>query len=462
MSLKAASTTVSEKKLGSEIMQLAWPAALLLLLENFYRGNDLFFVKWLGREAQSALAVAGMVNILCFALYGGIAIGTLSLSARAHGAGMGIRARQYLRVAIVLSVIAAAVIAGLGFFLMDSLLPFLIPDDPAREAFVVLKERDNLRSYLNPIFAGAFFLCLASVVEHAFLANKDSRTPLMLQFLAVLGNTALNPLLIYGLGPVPALGTAGAGLATVLSRAFVALIGLMILRRRLGKTGTRDPRTQFEQGLKIVRIATPVVISIALYALVYQIIMHTTFAPFGAVGRAAFGAGFVLEGLAFCIIWGLAMASGSLVARNLGAGRPDLARLVVRKTANFVLVLSIPLSLLFYFLPAPLAALLTSDPQVRLQIIIYLQCLAFSQFAVGLQGVYEQSLMSAGYSLSVSLWTGFWNLSRIPLASWLAITEGYGLAGIWWAINLSTYGKALTSAILVRRGNWLRSTKQDT
>ena len=89
MSLKAASTTVSEKKLGSEIMQLAWPAALLLLLENFYRGNDLFFVKWLGREAQSALAVAGMVNILCFALYGGIAIGTLSLSARAHGAGRG-------------------------------------------------------------------------------------------------------------------------------------------------------------------------------------------------------------------------------------------------------------------------------------------------------------------------------------------------------------------------------------
>lgn len=455
MSLKADSASHHRSGLGKEIMQLAWPAALLLLLENFYRGNDLFFVKWLGREAQSAVAVAGMVNILCYAVYGGLAIGTLSLSARAHGAGMGLRARQYLRLALYLCAIAAVLIAGLGFFLMDELLPFLIPDDPDRGIAGVLLERANLRGYLTPIFAGSFFLCLATVVEHAFLANKDSRTPLALQFVAVLGNTALNPLLIYGLGPVPALGTAGAGLATVLSRAFVALIGLMLLHKRLARSGTPDAQSILVRAGKLLRIAAPIALSIGLFAMVYQIIMHTTFAPFGAVGRAAFGAGFVLEGLAFCLTWGLAMAAGSLAARNLGARRPDLAKLVVRKSASLVLLLSIPLSLLFYFLPAPLAAILSSDPDVRVQIIIYLRCLAFSQAALGLQGVYEQSLMSCGHSLPVSLWIGFWNLSRIPLASWLAISQGYGLAGIWWAINLSTYGKALSCAILIRRGNWL-------
>jgi len=68
------------------------------------------------------------------------------------------------------------------------------------------------------------------------------------------------------------------------------------------------------------------------------------------------------------------------------------------------------------------------------------------------------SLSSAGHTLPVFWSTTFWNLSRVPLCCWLAIDLGYGLPGVWWAVNLSTnlftYGKALTSGWVVRRGRW--------
>lgn len=73
---------------------------------------------------------------------------------------------------------------------------------------------------------------------------------------------------------------------------------------------------------------------------------------------------------------------------------------------------------------------------------------------VGLQGVYENAVVAAGHTLPVFFSTTTWNLSRIPLCWLLGIELGYGLAGVWWAINLSTYGKALTASWIVHRRRW--------
>jgi len=83
-----------------------------------------------------------------------------------------------------------------------------------------------------------------------------------------------------------------------------------------------------------------------------------------------------------------------------------------------------------------------------------LKILALSQFAVGIQGVFDQSIASTGHSLGPMLSTGFWNAVRIPLSYLLSGPLGYGLPGIWWAINLTSYGKALSSYWIFRRGKW--------
>lgn len=444
----------SKKHPGRELLALAMPGGLILLLDNLYRANDLFWVKELGREAQSALSVAGMVNILTFALYGSLGIATMSLSARAHGAGRPERARSLLHFALLLALAIGAFVAVLGTSTLDLMTDFLVPSGPGVDPARLLQEKAHLQSYLAPLFAGGVFLCLATVVEQCFLAAKDNRTPLYLQISAVGLNFVLNPLLIFGLGPIPAFGTAGAGIATVASRALIGLIGLWLLSRRLSSTVPDQDFARARTLWRMLRLGFPVLNSIAVYALVFQIILHQTFAPFGEVGRAALGVGFVLEGLAFCLIWGIGTASGSLTANALGAGSRSEAVAVVRRATRYVLILTLPLTLLFLLAPAPLAAALTEDLEVRKQTVIYLQILAWSQWAVGLQAVFDESMVAAGYSTPVSISSMFWNLVRIPLSHWLAIGQGLGLPGIWWAINLSTYGKALTGFLLLRLGRW--------
>lgn len=446
--------------MGRELFRLAWPGALTLLLNNFYRVNDLYFVGKLAAAdalaGQAAVAVANMVTILTFAFYEGLATGVLAMSARAHGGREPYRARIVLRVALVLAVSISAVVAVGGLWSLDRLVAWLVDTTTGQGAPGVATERAALAGYLRPIFGCGFFLCLAPVVSHAFLAAKDTITPLVLELVAVLLNVALNAVLVLGIGEFEGLGVAGAGWATVGSRAATSLIGLALLLRRLPRRGMPDPRSPMRIGWTMARIGAPVTAAIAMFAIAYQIVLNTTFPAFGAVGRAAFGCGFTLEGLAFCLIWGLSMATGSLVGNALGARRPDLADAVIRQSVRTTLVLIVPLTAMFLLLPGPLADILTDNAEIRAAVIVYLQVLAWSQFAVGLQGVWENSLSSSGHSLPVFYSTTIWNLSRIPLCYLLAIPFEGGLAGVWWAINLSSYGKALTAGLVVRRGTWKR------
>ncbi len=447
-----------------EILALAWPSALSLFLNNIYGLNDQFWVKTLGPESQAAVADAGMVTILAFALYEGLGTGIMALSARAHGGNDPDRARRIFRLGIQISLALSLLVGALGFGLLDSWIAWILPQSGDSLEASLLLERGELARYISPILGGGLILCLAVVFDNCFLAMKDSKTPLYLQSIAVVLNTALNPLLIFGLGPIPAMGVLGAALASILSRVFTVVLGYRILSKRFrlpkqNSSGHPARPSNDAEGTparlrKIIKIGTPVTGAIALYSLVYLIMLSLVFPPFGAVGRAAFGAGFRLEGLGFCLIWGLGIACGALVGRALGAGKPDRAEQVVKESVRLVLVLCIPITLIFLLLPGPFAKALGADPEVTHEIIVYLRIIALSQFAVGLQGILEQAILGAGHSFPIFLSTTFWNLARIPTAMLLA--PSLGLPGIWWAVNLTTYGKALTAFWIFGKGGWKR------
>lgn len=432
------------------LIRLAIPAALTLLLTNAYRVNDLFWVGRLigdrGVAAQAAVSVASMVTIFCFAFYEGLSMGVLALSARAHGAGEGFRARRIFRISLGVALVLSAAVAAVGLGFLDPLSRLLL-GLRAGESTIEFQE---LRNYLAPCLGGGLFLCLAPLVSHAFLAMRDSRTPLVLEILAVVANTIFNAIL------VPDFGAAGAGYATVLSRVLSVSLGLWLLHRKLPSSGVPELRTVGRILRRIATVGLPAVFAIAVYSLAYQIVLATSFAPFGAVGRAALGIGFTIEGLAFCMIWGLANACGSLVGNALGADRLDEAKRIVARATRIVLALVVPLTLVFLLVPEELAGLLTDDEATRAEVARYLRILAWSQWAVGLQGVQENALYSAGYALPPCLASAFWNLSRIPLCALFAHEMGHGIAGIWWAINVTAYGKAATATWLLHRGNWAR------
>lgn len=435
------------------LIALALPSAVTLLLNNAYRFNDLYFVGLLPGQAavtaQAAVAVAGLVTILCYAFYEGLATGVMAASARAHGAADPQRARRIFEVGLVSAICICATIAVVGTVFLDPLCALLLGVDGADTSSAKRDEMRELAAYLGPCLQASIFLCLAPLTGHAFLAMRDSRTPLLLEILAVAVNTALNAVL------VPTYGCAGAGWATVLSRVVSSSIGLLLLHRRLPRSDGSDRRSAARIGLDIARVGLPAVVAIGFYSIAYQAVLATSFPPFGAVGRAAFGIGFTIEGLAFCFVWGVANAGGSLAANALGHGLVAEAKAVVRRAIGVGLLFVVPQTLLFMLGADALAALLSTDGATRCEVARYLRIIAWSQWAVAVQGIQEVVLYATGYATAPCLSTLFWNASRIPLCYVLAAQ--HGLAGIWWAINLTSYGKALTATWLFRRGTWQRT-----
>jgi len=178
--------------------------------------------------------------------------------------------------------------------------------------------------------------------------------------------------------------------------------------------------------------------------------------PPAALGGLSIGFN-AFEGVAFPFYLGVAVASASVVGRNLGAGDPARARLAIHNSRKIAAVLGLVFTAVFAGLGPWLVRLFTADPAVQDQALSYVSVLAFSQLFVALEAVEEKVLLGVGRTRPI-----FWvsvpgNLMRLPLAWLLAVHYGLGAAGVWWTINLSTLLKAAAFHLQVRRLDELRS-----
>ena len=156
------------------------------------------------------------------------------------------------------------------------------------------------------------------------------------------------------------------------------------------------------------------------------------------------------------MFWGFSLAVSSLVGRYLGAGLVEEARQTYRKTAWMMVAMGLAAGAVFWFGAKPLTAGFSEDPQVLEHAILYAQILAFSQIFVALESLAEGVLGGAGDTPSIFWWSAPVNLLRVPLAWLAAFPLGYGAAGIWWAINLTTFIKCAGKWGAVYRGAWSR------
>ena len=183
-------------------------------------------------------------------------------------------------------------------------------------------------------------------------------------------------------------------------------------------------------------------------------ILAVTFPHFGAGGRSALGIGFGIESVFYCFFWGMGTAVSALVGRSLGEGRPERAEAVAHTAARFSLTLGVATGISFWVFGPTLVHVLAGSGQAAEANIEYLEMLAWAQPFQALQTIYDQALIGAGATLPAMIATSTMNILRIPLAHALAVWAGWGLAGIWWAVNFSSVGKFVWTRLLFRRGRW--------
>jgi MATE family, multidrug efflux pump len=294
-------------------------------------------------------------------------------------------------------------------------------------------------------------MAMVPAIDSSFLAMKDARTPLLLQILAVVSNATLNWLL------VPYFEVQGVAISTVISRALVVVIGAYLLHGR-GVGTLFWPSGLGAPALRILRVGMPSCIAIAIYSLVYLVLLWGPLGRFGPAARSAVGLGFGIETIFYCLYWGVGSAVASLVGRYLGAGAPHKALAVSRLAIRVNGVIGIATSIVFLLFGTPLVRLLAEAPDAIQENVRYLHYMAVAQPFQALQVACEHAMIGAGMTLPVMVGSVTMNVLRIPLAWALTSLLPLGVGGIWWAINISSIGKGLWMWILHRQQRWLHVT----
>lgn len=427
-------------RLSTAILRVAVPAVGAALLQLVFLLIDTFWVgRILGPAALAAVSTAGFAVWMLIALGEMIGVGLTAVAARRHGEGAHGIAAVAAGTTLALGLLGGVAVAIAGWLGLPWLFAIMgTPPDVT----------DLGRLYLGTYLIGTPFVFGYFATEATFRASGDTRTPLALLAASVVVNLVLDPLLILGIGPLPALGISGAAIAAIATRGLTLLFGLVFLvRRRLVRLAVWHWRS----ALAVVRVGAPTAATGIIFSLVYIGLTRVT-TRFGTPALAALGVGHKLEGFAYMAATGFALAAAAVVGQNLGAARPDRARRAGWITTGFALTAGGLAAIAFLAFPEALVSVFTSSPEIIADGASYLRIIAVAEIAMAVEIVLEGAMGGAGFTLQPMLWSVSLTAARIPLGAWLA--GAYGLVGVWWAISLTGVCRGIAMAMLWSGERW--------
>lgn len=420
------------------ILHLGVPAATAALLQAGFLVVDTFWLGRVGAVALAAASTAGFVMWLAQTLGEGLASGSGAVLASAVGSGDREEAGRAASAGLALAVLGAVCVLGLGLWLASPVFRFMGTSEEVTAAGL---------TYLVVILVGMPAYFLFAWISAAFRAIGDATTALKLLALGAAVNVVLDPVLIFGLGPSPALGVGGAAAATVCS--WVAalgrgwwMLGRLGVRPRM-MSFLRPPRAASWQAL---RVGLPLGLEGALFSLIYIVLTRVT-TLFGTDAVAALGVGHKLEVFNYFVCAGMGAAATTLVGQNLGAGNPVRAGRSAWRTL-FLTVLPVgAVTVLLVTFPGAAITVFINDPGVVAAGTTYVLLVGLSQAFMATEVVLLGAFAGAQWTaVPAAVEIGF-TAARIPLAYHL-VRLGWGVEGVWFAIAVTTVIKGTVLAVL--------------
>ena len=433
--------------LSKSLMILSGPLLLSALLQNAQSLIDLFWVGRLGSVAVAGVALAGTVFMLLFPMIMGLTTGTVALVARMTGAGDWEGANRAAGQSLMLSLLIGG-LTGMVCSLFSEPILRLLGADPQ----VVRMGAP----YLRIILLGSFSVFLLFTANAALQAVGDTLRPMWSMIIANLLNMILDPLLIFGLGPIPEMGIEGAAWATVVSQIAACAISLHMLKSGKSRLKIQGHHWNLDRVLawRILRIGVPgsgQMLSRGLMAAVFMRIV----ADYGTIALAAYGIGMRFHMILLMPAFAFGNAAATLVGQNMGAGLPDRARaaawLATAIDAGFMVLCSIAVSIW----AVPLVTFFNPDPQVVSVTVKFLRIVTpFAVFAT-LAIVLGRAMNGAGETLMPMLLTivCLWGL-QVPLGLWLPHHWHPATSGIWWANAFAMTLHGILITLWFVKGRW--------
>ncbi len=445
--LRGSQRDFTEGSLGRAILVLSIPMILEMVMESVFAVVDIFFVSRLGAAAVATVGITESMLTIVYAVAVGLALGTTATVARRIGEknpeGAAVAAVQ----AIALGVVASLPVAAIGIGLAPTLLQWM-----GAEAGIVT----NNYPYTAIMIGGNAVIMLLFIINAVFRGAGDAAIAMRVLWLANLLNIALDPCLIFGLGPFPELGIKGAAVATNLGRGVGVLYQLSVL---FGVSGRIRLRARH------LRVAPAVLARLFRVSLggIGQFIIATSswvglvriMATFGSESLAGYTIAVRIIIFSILPAWGLCNAAATLVGQNLGAQKPERAERSVWVTGFANMVFLGAIAAVFIAMPNALVGLFAVEPKVAQ---IGAQCLRYISYgyliyAYGMVTV--QALNGAGDTATPTVinFFCFW-LLEIPLAYLLARPLGLEERGVFVAIIVAESLVGVAGILIFRQGRW--------
>ncbi len=437
----------TEVKLSRAILLLAIPMVLEMLMESLFAVVDIYFVSKIGSDAVAAVGITESLLTIVYSIGGGLGVATTAMVARRIGeknpAGAAFVAVQ----GIIAGFSVSMLVSMPGIFFSKDLLRLMGASNSVIEAGAI---------YTAIIMGSNGLIMLLFIINAIFRSSGDAAISMRVLWLANIINIILDPCLIFGLGPFPALGIKGAAIATALGRGLAVLYQFILLFK--GKKRVKISLKQFKINFKVMKQ----LFNLSLGGIGQSIIATSSWiglvriiAVFGSEVVAGYTIAMRIIYFSLLPSWGLSNAASTLVGQNLGAKKPGRAEKAVWATGYVNMVFLGIIAVVFIFLPGPIIRIFTREVNVVANGSVCLRFIAYGNLFYALGMAIIQGFNGAGDTatpMKINFFC-YW-LLEIPLAWVLAMPMGMAEKGVYVAIVIAESMMTIVSALIFRRGQW--------
>lgn len=434
-----------------QILGMALPITVGMLVQTLYFLVDLYFVGHLGDHALAGVSAAGNIMFVVMALTQMLGVGTVSLMARAIGARQRHEANLVFNQSVLMALLCAALALAGGYTLAPQYLRVLGAD------------ADTLQlgaSYLYWYVPGLALQFAMNLMGSALRAMGVVKPAMMIQMLTVLVNMLLAPVLIAGWGTGHPLGVAGAGLASSVSIA----VGVLVLARYFVRmeryVGFDAPlmRPQWAVWKRILNIGFPSGAEFVCLFL-FMALVYGAISPFGASAMAGFGVGSRIMQAIFLPGMAVAFAVPAIAGQNIGAGAVERVRETIRTAILLECAIMLVLMVLCKWHAHWLVSAFARDAEAAAVASAYLRVSSWNFVATGIVFVCSGLFQAMG-----NTWPSlFSTAARLALfgamVTWLTHRPAFALAELWYLSVAAVSCQAVLVVLLLRR-QWRRCRRQ--
>ncbi len=450
-------TLFLEGPIARALITLAIPIILGNVLQSGYQLTDAFWVGRLGAPAVAAVSVSFPVTFLVIALGSGLAMAGATLTAQYVGAGRQDLVNHVAAQTMIMVAISSVFLGALGYLLSPALLRLLgVAPDVYTGAL----------GFMRVSFVGIIFVFIYAMFQALMRGIGQTRLPLFIVLGTVILNFLLDPLFIFGWGPIAGAGVKGAALATLSTQALAAILGMGIfLRGRHGiQLSMRSLRPDLPYVKRAFLLGFPGSVELSTRGL-GLIVMSFLVASFGTLTIAAYGVGSTILQVVTIPAMGMSMAVSTLVGQNIGAGNIDRAsRITLLGVALGFGVLSLVGGAAYTLAPTLVAVFIPGDPGVIAEGARFIRIMCLAWGCIGIQLSVSAAFRASGNMLNamviamVSQW-----VVQFPLAYVLSKHTMLGARGLWWAFPVTNIVVAAIALGWFARGRWktTRLTEED-